>query len=63
MQLPDTPAEHAVRVFVEFEKVEHATKALIDLNGRFFGGRNVRVNFYPISDFKQLSLANSLDDD
>ena len=35
-------AEEAVRIFVEFEHVEGALKAWQDLNGRFFGGRQVR---------------------
>ena len=40
------PAELAVRIFIEFDRIESATKALVDLEGRFFGGRSVRANFY-----------------
>merc|ERR1712226_818564 len=36
----------AVRIFMEYENVEGATKALIDMNGRFFGGRTVKARFY-----------------
>ena len=42
----DFPPELAVRIFVEFDRVESATKALVDLEGRFFGGRTVSCNFY-----------------
>lgn len=38
--------EETVRIFVEFRRIEHAIKALVDLNGRFFGGRQVRCCFY-----------------
>jgi hypothetical protein len=34
--------EEAVRIFVKFDRVEPATRALVDLQGRFFGGRQVR---------------------
>ena len=34
------PAE-AVRIFVQFDKVDGAVKASIDLKGRFFGGKEV----------------------
>jgi len=40
------PAEEAVRIFLEFKRVESAIKALVDLNGRFFGGREVQACFY-----------------
>lgn len=40
------PPELAVRIFIEFDRIEAAIKALVDLEGRFFGGRNVRANFY-----------------
>jgi len=32
----DAPAEEAVRIFVEFKRIESAIKAVVDLNGRFF---------------------------
>merc|ERR1711941_146150 len=31
--------DQAVRIFLEYEEIAGATKALIDMNGRFFGGR------------------------
>ena len=30
------PPELAVRIFIEFDRIESATKALVDLEGRFF---------------------------
>merc|ERR1712113_1108905 len=36
----------AVRIFLEYETIDGATKALIDMNGRFFGGRKVQARFY-----------------
>lgn len=36
------PAE-AVRIFVQFERVDSAIKGHIDLKGRFFGGKEVRL--------------------
>eukprot|EP00928_Gymnodinium_smaydae_P014960 TRINITY_DN15490_c0_g1_i1.p1 TRINITY_DN15490_c0_g1~~TRINITY_DN15490_c0_g1_i1.p1 ORF type:complete len:792 (+),score=111.77 TRINITY_DN15490_c0_g1_i1:92-2467(+) len=40
------PDNEAVRIFLEFEKVEAASKAYADMNGRFFDGRTVKARFY-----------------
>lgn len=48
--------ENAVRIFIEFARVESAIKALIDLNGRYFGGRVVRGQFYNLDRFKKMDL-------
>merc|ERR1711920_330257 len=40
------PDNEAVRIFLEYETIEGATKALIDMNGRCFGGRTVKARFY-----------------
>lgn len=48
--------EEAVRIFVEFKRVESAIKAVVDLNGRFFGGRTVKANFFDPDRFKNLDL-------
>lgn len=45
-EMPNVTPEETVRIFVEFTKVESAIKALADLNGRFFGGRQVKCVFY-----------------
>merc|ERR1712113_123773 len=39
------PDDQAVRIFLEYEQIEGATKALVDMNGRYFGGRVVRGAF------------------
>ena len=49
--------EEAVRIFVQFSKLQAAMKAHIDLDGRFFGGRTVWVAFFVESDFEKGSLA------
>ncbi|XP_022847967.1 DNA-damage-repair/toleration protein DRT111, chloroplastic [Olea europaea var. sylvestris] len=51
------PHDEAVRIFVQFERAEHATKALIELEGRFFGGRTVRACFYDEERFGNNELA------
>jgi len=45
-EMPNKPQDETVRIFVEFERIESAVKALVDLNGRFFGGRQVKCCFY-----------------
>ncbi|KAK4880734.1 hypothetical protein RN001_008880 [Aquatica leii] len=41
-EVPNVEPEDAVRIFVEFRRIESAIKAVVDLNGRFFGGRQKR---------------------
>lgn len=53
------PDEEAVRIFVKFGRQGAAMKAYIDLDGRFFGGRNVWVAFFSESDFDKDDLAPS----
>ncbi|MCO5592948.1 hypothetical protein L7F22_046952 [Adiantum nelumboides] len=53
----DFPATEAVRIFVQFERNEQATKALVDLDGRFFGGRVVHAGFYDEDRFNVNELA------
>ncbi|ONK61970.1 uncharacterized protein A4U43_C08F35470 [Asparagus officinalis] len=54
---PNFPVDEAVRIFVQFERSEWTTKALIDLDGRFFGGRVVRATFYDEERFGRNELA------
>ncbi|KAF9359497.1 hypothetical protein BGX34_008321 [Mortierella sp. NVP85] len=49
--------EEAVRIFVKFGAVASAERALRDLDGRFFGGRQVRGQFFDERRFDQLQLA------
>ncbi|XP_070073552.1 splicing factor 45 [Drosophila takahashii] len=51
-----TVPEDAVKIFVEFKRIESAIKAVVDLNGRFFGGRQVRAGFYNYDKFKCFQL-------
>ncbi|VFR03054.1 unnamed protein product [Cuscuta campestris] len=54
---PNFPHDEAVRIFIQFERAEEATKALIELDGRFFGGRIVRAGFYDEDRFGKNELA------
>lgn len=49
--------EESVRIFVEFSKMDSAIKAVIDLNGRYFGGRIVKASFYSEDKFSRFDLA------
>lgn len=49
--------KEAVRIFAKFQRQESAMKALVDLNGRFFGGRHVAASFYPVDKFDAAELA------
>lgn len=55
-EIPNVVPEEAVRIFVEFKRIESAIKAVVDLNGRFFGGRQVRAGFYKFDKYKSHSL-------
>ncbi|CAF4791699.1 splicing factor 45 [Pieris napi] len=55
-ELPNSPQDEAVRIFVEFKRIESAIKAVVDLNGRFFGGRQVKAGFYMVEKFNALQL-------
>ncbi|XP_060517211.1 splicing factor 45 [Cylas formicarius] len=57
-EIPHTDPEEAVRIFVEFQRIESAIKAVVDLNGRFFGGRQVKANFYDTEKFDNLQLVD-----
>ena len=54
---PGGPEEEAVRIYVQFTKVESAIKAVIDLNGRYFGGRIVKGSFFSEERFDNFDLA------
>ncbi|CAL8103219.1 unnamed protein product [Orchesella dallaii] len=55
-QMPDVDSEDAIRIFVEFTEIESARKAIADLNGRYFGGREVKAHFYDAEKFNNLEL-------
>lgn len=56
VEVPNVADEETVRIFLEFKRVESAIKALVDLNGRFFGGREVQASFYNVEDFHNEKL-------
>lgn len=60
-EIPGASDDESVRIFVEFDKVDAAIKAIIDLNGRFFGGRTVKACFYNLDKFRRLDLADETD--
>ena len=59
-EIPGAPDDEAVRIFLEFERVESAIKAVVDLNGRYFGGRVVKACFYDLDKFRVLDLAEQV---
>ncbi|XP_071171693.1 splicing factor 45-like isoform X6 [Mytilus edulis] len=61
-EIPGVIEEESVRIFIEFDKVDAAIKAVIDLNGRFFGGRTVKACFYNLDKFRRLDLADEIID-
>ena len=54
---PGFPPDRAVRIFVRFERAESAMKAVIALEGRFFGGRTVKATFFSEEKFERQELA------
>ncbi|GAV67251.1 G-patch domain-containing protein [Cephalotus follicularis] len=54
---PNFPTDEAVRIFIQFERSEETTKAYIDLDGRYFGGRVVHAAFYSEERFSNNELA------
>ncbi|XP_077450557.1 splicing factor 45 isoform X1 [Stigmatopora argus] len=55
-EIAEVHDEEAVRIFLEFERVESAIKAVVDLNGRYFGGRVVKACFYNQDKFRVFNL-------
>ncbi|KRZ04166.1 Splicing factor 45 [Trichinella zimbabwensis] len=56
VEVPNASDMDAVRIFVEFARVEQAIKAVVALNGRFFAGRSVMASFYDPEKFARLEL-------
>ncbi|CAB1109203.1 unnamed protein product [Ectocarpus sp. CCAP 1310/34] len=59
----DTPDTERVRIFVAFEKQESAVKAYLEMNGRFFGGRQIAASFYKEDKFDALDLEPQADEE
>ncbi|KAF9617281.1 hypothetical protein IFM89_035225 [Coptis chinensis] len=51
------PVDEVVRIFVQYKRSEETTKVLIDLDGRFFGGRTIHGTFYDEERFGKNELA------
>jgi len=47
----NVPDNEVVQIYLEFKRIECAIKALVDLNGRFFGGREVQASFFNENSF------------
>lgn len=62
-EIRNVPDSEAVRIFLEYESIEAATKAFADMNGRYFGGRTVRARFYDVARYARgdLDRNNELD--
>ncbi|XP_078489551.1 splicing factor 45 isoform X1 [Ciona intestinalis] len=52
--------DEAIRIFIEFDRMESAIKSLVDMNGRFFGGRTVKASFYDVEKFKSFQLSDPI---
>lgn len=50
------PPPEAVRIFIQFDRPEAATKAAVDLDGRFFGGRTLKATFFDEDRFQRNEL-------
>lgn len=59
-EIAEVTDDEAVRIFLEFERVESAIKAVVDLNGRYFGGRVVKACFYNLDKFRVLDLGEQV---
>ena len=53
---PSLPEEEIVRTFVAFEKQESAIKAFLDMEGRFFAGRQISCCFFNEGRFAKRDL-------
>eukprot|EP01039_Chlorochromonas_danica_P007399 gene7399-8185_t len=57
---PELSDQMRVRIFVRFERQDASIRALKELNGRFFGGRQVTASFFEEEAFLQRQLAPSV---
>jgi splicing factor 45 len=53
---PNCPGHEEVRIFVHYERQDYAIRAWKDMNGRYFGGRKVSVEYFPESKFVSSEL-------
>jgi splicing factor 45 len=50
------PDNECVRIFILYDKQEYAVRAYKDLNGRYFGGRQITASFFSEDRFKMCDL-------
>ena len=60
LQTPNTEEIDQVRIFVSYDSINSAIKALISLNRRFFGGRMIDCRFYDVSHFNNKNFSHSI---
>ena len=54
VQVCENLGEHMVgNVYVKFDDEEYAEAALTKLNGRFYAGRPLKVEYSPVTDFRE----------
>jgi len=61
-EMKGLPDVEAVRIFLEFEEIASATKALVDMNGRYFGGRVVKARYFDPARFTSGDLDKRQDE-
>lgn len=59
-EIPGAGDDEAVPIFLEFERVKSASGAVVDLNGRYFGGRVVKACLYNLDKFGVLDLVEQV---
>ncbi|ORX57306.1 hypothetical protein BCR36DRAFT_395394 [Piromyces finnis] len=54
--VPESPSDE-VRIFIQFNTTEAAAKANSELNGRYFGGRQLKAKLYDLEKFNEKDYA------
>lgn len=57
-EIPNVPPENAVRIFIEFTRMEEAMKAVIGLHNRFFSGRSLIAAFYNLEKYNSENMTD-----
>ena len=62
-QVLGIPDCECVRTFVQFERLDAAIRAFVDMEGRFFGGRQIKCVFFDEERFEKGELACTNEED